>query len=222
MKKVFSVWRKNAPVWIAAAGTLGILAVVVVLFAPQPPVEPVLSQASARCFLLDLPPGADDPFFRWLDEHDPALLVRSDARQSVVRHLMRHKRPEAAKPVWVRPEIRAYAVPPPEPEILPVTDVRVPPPEVNVRRKVLIHKPVEESYPRLRIGGKYEKLSLPESDMAGARSNLSIWFSSTGGKVRYRIVQSSGDAELDLRMVRELLLRRDPPQGAVELEWREK
>ena len=31
MKKGFSVWRKNAPVWIAAAGTLGILAVVVVI-----------------------------------------------------------------------------------------------------------------------------------------------------------------------------------------------
>ena len=79
----------------------------------------------------------------------------------------------------------------------------------------------KRAHRRLRIGKRGEALEMPESEFANAKSNLAIWFSGTGEEMRYRVVRSSGDTALDLRMVRRLQRRAEPPRGLVEVEWRE-
>ena len=209
-----------APAWLAAGGTVLIFAAVTLLFAPPPPAEPTPPHEAWNCYLLELRPGADDRFVAWLDEHDPALLVRADASRSSVRKLALRPRPELPPPVWVRPEVMAFAPPPPEPAPLPLYAETLPPPEPVVRQPVRDRTPLPP-LPRLRIGGRDEALEMPETEFAGAKSNLAIWFPETGEGMRYRIVRSSGDAALDLRMVRRLLRRAETPRGLVEVEWRE-
>ena len=214
----------KAPVWLAAGGTVLILTAVTLLFAPPPPApsaESTGARKGGNCYLLELRPGVNDRFAAWLDENDPALLVRADAARSAVRRLEARPRPEPPPPVWVRPEVMAFTPPPPDPAPLPLYAVTLPPPEPAVRRSVL-EKPLSEPpLPRLRIGGREEALEMPEAEFAGAASNLVLWFPETGEGMRYRVVRSSGDAALDLRMVRHLLRRGEAPRGIVEVEWRE-
>lgn len=222
MKRRFFFNGAAAPAWLAAGGTVLILAAVILLFAPPPSEEPADApgEEAWNCYLLELRPGADDRFVTWLDEHDPALLVRADAARSPVRRLALRSRPEPPPPAWVRPEVMAFAPPPPEPSPLPLYAETLPPPEPAVRQPVQDRTPLPP-LPRLRIGGHNEPLAMPETEFAGAASNLVVWFPETGEGMRYRIVRSSGDAALDLRVVRNLLRRPETPRGLVEVEWRE-